>query len=525
MTSKVFVLLSIITVLQIGPPAYSCENFFPNPLGRLQDEVKENPHLAGYVSSANGLYHLVKTELEWERIEHNSLQASTPTIFIDGFSMVDRRKVAGSFYLKVRSNEDGQTVWVWEDLISKSDATVAINFVSTKEHPKYLSKVTMGKRIKLVLNARSHFGFRPLNLPKGLSVESNETHTLQFHNNSNSERKILRSQIYKYFDEGSGTPFFLKVHTVKNLRIGENEKSELDGINNPYEFYKKMNEVLQQGQSFFRSMISENMKFYIDHAGRRDWTESFKSQLTDLALEFGNQSIWFEVRKDSPEGTQVGTLRLVRSPYGRTKKLNVGEIVRPFDVLPDEAWGAITPFGQSVSLNGGVGWEHSLKPPQVPQEVVLKMNLPRPAQVYTIRNGIAYGAGEIIEPGSFAVDSAHRTPVLMLLLSQLLRYQFTPFFEEKYNLEKVQHTYGDRKSVLLYRGYNMNPVGTGNDREGKVWTTMVASGKDLQNLIEVGPGPKLLGFTPDQVTLFKTKLRQLVGYFRQFDRSDKTFGY
>ncbi|MGZ3722474.1 MAG: hypothetical protein ACXVA9_06070 [Bdellovibrionales bacterium] len=261
---------------------------------------------------------------------------------------------------------------------------------------------------------------------------------------------------------------------------------------------------------------------YVDFANkqyeRRGWSPKMLENLSAEATEFYEQSTY--VALSSKEGGAngreklVGTLRLIHAPYKKkvTKWLASGqeEIFFTNGSLHRERFGQVKEktnnfYSRDTFQSLDPAWDKIPKhggPPSnistLMMEVSQNVTLPRPAGLTWKGAGVApgqgpyevwEGEGEIIEPGTVAIDKEYNADGFSEILAQLMVQILDPGVSAALsNHSRYYYTYNDRPLIYEMLGFKKledKPYKQEwNAKTGKMedWWLMGASVKDLSDM-------------------------------------------
>jgi hypothetical protein len=241
-------------------------------------------------------------------------------------------------------------------------------------------------------------------------------------------------------------------------------------------------------RTYYGTLIEYVLKHY---EKRRDWGEEFRKKLRKMADDFAVGSTYFTVKEKNSENI-LATIRFIHAPYGRrvlTKKNDPSKIIEdsvgtfgpiarifsPEDFVNPKIQESENQFadneGYLHSKNKGQNKQDILGNTQLqinlidlPMEKGLKIKLPRNAELIEDKNWseensqLYWSAGEIIEPGNFAIDKEHSSETRLLLSQFVNHYLNEPLFPNSYlKNNRMLFTYNDIPKLYTRMGFKILP--------------------------------------------------------------------
>jgi hypothetical protein len=211
-------------------------------------------------------------------------------------------------------------------------------------------------------------------------------------------------------------------------------------------------------------------------------------------MRFAGQSVYISVF-DRASGEQSGTLRLIRAPFGTRSQpvLGGGYAAPEVGMWGDyvKLMGFETPFIRQFPDYELYDKEKSqqryrrldrMRLFTMPFEGKIGKTMPREggrAFTETTPQGeVVWGAGELVEPGNFAILRTANAKAYVEIITQLMAFVLNPYLPLQRSLdERVYYTYNDLPQ--LYRPMGFKETGDVFDYEGTRWKVLRATGREI----------------------------------------------
>lgn len=266
------------------------------------------------------------------------------------------------------------------------------------------------------------------------------------------KRRFISDDIVTEFSE----PHFIKVKNDSDIIINPSEIKE-----NREKYYEDVEEIID---------------FSLLHFRRRDWPEEFTEKIQQTARDYIFQSKYITIRK-ADSNKLIGSMRLIRSRYTQEN----GSIIYK-NIINTSRNNASGPEGREFVS----GLQEKL-----PIESFLNTDVKKPIIEFPFsRPGWGEGIGEVIEPGTFAIDPDYNNLVFGELWIQMLAsfYSHDPMDQLLSSMGGRRfYTYGDRASRFLYeKQMGFSPMFERNNlinKNGIKWQGWEFSAEDIFNAL------------------------------------------
>lgn len=285
-------------------------------------------------------------------------------------------------------------------------------------------------------------------------------------------------------------------------------------------------DAAQPGKERHMAFINESLDFVLNqYAARRAWGPEFREKLRQVAEDFRYESVYLTVR-DPNSKKIVAALRLVRAPYGRRYKValpahpgalksqviedlagNFGPTWAKFNILGSAFRSPFVPVlgnpfqdlknyadilkeQQGREMHGRPFLEtesqvvQTMRAPRLPMEDLLKITLPRSAEgmpetADQSATGVYWSAGELFEPGNFAVLKEAGVEAklgLLELFSNFLKSGGSFGIEARKNIRMF--TYNDIPKLYTRLGFKI--IGNEIIKENVSWKVLEATPETVE---------------------------------------------